>query len=148
MYIDRMTTETKTRPMEISLNWNAGLRFEAGNAKGLNQALDGDTETAFSPTESLLASLCGCLAIDVVMILQRMRQDLRGFSVKAQGERAEEAPRYFRKVHLVFQLEGNLTREKVDRAINLSFDKYCSVLHSLRKDLQVSHRVEIQAPQT
>ncbi len=130
--------------MEIILDWSEGLRFEARDEKGLKQALDGDAEAAFSPLEGLLASLCACLAIDVVMVLQKMRQDLRGFSVQAQGERRDEPPRYFRKIHLVFQLEGNLSQEKVDRAIDLSFDKYCSVLHSLREDLEVSRQVEIR----
>ncbi len=125
--------------MEVELRWaGAGLRFESGTAGGL--VIDGDAEAGPSPMQSLLLGLAGCMAVDVIMILEKMRVPLEGLTVRVEGERAPEPPRRFTQIRLVYETSGLAPAdgEKLDRAIELSRDKYCSVLHTLRPDTVVS----------
>ena len=98
--------------------------------------------------EALLCSLCGCMATDVVLILQTMRVDLQGLEVLAGGHREAEPPRFFNAIELEFKISGTVPRARVDRAIQLSFDKYCSVFHTLRPDLKLSWAVSENAPRS
>ncbi len=129
------------KPMRVDINWTGDLRFETTNDSGIKLQLDGDSETGFSPMQGLLSSLCGCMGIDVVLILQKMRADLRGMNVVARGERNNEPPKYFRNIDLEFEIDGSVPTERVEHAIKLSFDKYCSVFHTLRKDIEVNYRI-------
>jgi putative redox protein len=133
------------KPMRIDVNWTGDLRFESTNASDIKLQFDGDSKTGFSPMQGLLASLCGCMGVDVVLILRKMRADLRGINLVVQGERNGEPPKYFRKINLEFEVEGSIPTEKVDRAIKLSFDKYCSVFHTLRQDIELDYRVTIKS---
>lgn len=125
--------------MGVELDWQGeGLRFESSVAGG--GIIDGDAEVGPSPMQSVLLGLAGCMAVDVVMILQKMRVPLEGLKVRVAGERAPEPPRRFTQITLVYETRG-LAREdgeKLDRAIALSRDKYCSVLHTLRPDIALS----------
>ncbi len=96
--------------------------------------------------DALLLAVSGCMAIDVRMILEKSRVPLESLSVEASGERAEEPPRRFRTLVLTYRLRGPAAEDlpKVQRAVQLSRDKYCSVLHTLRPDLDVT--VEIALP--
>ena len=124
-------------PAKVTLAWLGDQRYRATNAAGAEIFLDSDRVAGLSPMESLLASVSGCMAIDVVMILEKMRLDLTSLHVEMEGERVETTPRYFRRVLFRFHIGGKVPKDKVERAIQLSFDKYCSVFHSLRKDLEV-----------
>ena len=77
------------------------------------------------------------MGIDIVMILEKMRTGFEGLSVSIEGERVSEPPRYFNRIRLVFRIRGDVPRDKADRAVRLSFDKYCSVFHTLRKDIDI-----------
>ncbi|NJF24777.1 OsmC family protein [Thermococcus sp. Bubb.Bath] len=83
-------------------------------------------EGGISPMKLLLLSVAGCTAYDVVMILQKMREPVEGLEVEISGERREEHPRIYNKVHLHYRIKGNVNPEKAKRAIELSQDKYCS----------------------
>lgn len=120
------------------LKWIQGRRFQATTPSGQGFTLDGDMAAGVSPMEALLAALCGCMGIDVVNILQKMRTDLQGLRVEATTVRNDQPPQYFKRIDLSFFVRGDIPREKIDRAIQLSFDTYCSVFHSLRKDLETS----------
>lgn len=133
------------KPMRIDINWTGDLRFETTNGSGIKLHLDGDSESGFSPMQGLLASLCGCMGIDVVLILRKMRADLRGMNVVVRGERNNDLPKYFRKIDLEFEVEGSVPTERVEHAIKLSFEKYCGVLHTLRKDIEIDYRVTIKS---
>jgi putative redox protein len=125
--------------MEVELRWQGeGLRFESGVPGG--GLIDGDAEAGPSPMQSLLLGLAGCMAVDVIMILQKMRVPLEGLTVRVAGERAPEPPRRFTSIDLIYETRGLAPEdgEKLDRAIALSREKYCSVLHTLRPDLAVS----------
>ena len=130
-------------PTRIELDWSEELRFEATNAQAQTLRLDSEGKDGVSPTESLLAAFAGCMAVDVVIILEKMRSKLQGLRIEIEGERAPEPPRYFQRVRLVFHLRGELERDRVERAVALSFDKYCSVFHTLRKDIELSTSIHV-----
>jgi putative redox protein len=125
--------------MNMTLRWSGeGLRFDTEGDSAI--VIDGDAKDGPSPMQALLLGLAGCMAVDVVMILQKMRVPLAGMTVRVEGERAPEPPRRFEKIRLVYETTG-LPREaedKLDHAIELSREKYCSVLHTLRPDIAIS----------
>jgi putative redox protein len=130
-------------PVELSLLWEGGLRFR-GDAKGRGLLLDGDSRAGVSPVEALGFALAACMASDVVHILGRQRATLRGCRVRFTGRRAETDPRRLLAVVTHFALQGELEPAQVERAIALSRDKYCSVWHSLKDDIefQTSYSIE------
>ena len=129
--------------MKIDLNWGGELLFTAATQDGREQTLDGGSEEGLSPVEALTASLAGCMAIDVIDILGKMREDVQALQVELEGERNNESPQYLKTVSMSFHIKGKANPEKVRRAIELSREKYCSVLHSLRSDLAFSYSFEI-----
>lgn len=133
---------TKPAP-SIELSWTGGESFAAKNPAGLELALDGESREGFSPTQALLASVGACMGIDVVLILKKMRLELEGVRVAVEGERMEEPPRYFRAIQIRFRIEGDVPRERAERAVALSLERYCSVFHTLRKDLEVTTAIEL-----
>lgn len=127
------------------LSWKKELEFTGKNGKGFETQMDGNTVAAPSPMELLLESIGGCSAIDVVMILQKMREPLERLEVRLEGDRNPVEPKYYTSIRVQFDLWGSLSAEKVMRAINLSFAKYCSVFHSLRKDLKLIAEFRVNA---
>lgn len=125
----------------VSLRWTGeGLRFEAEHASHNPFRVDGDGVTSHSPVQALLLALAGCMGADVVDIATKMRAGLAALELAVSGERNAEPPRYFTTIHIRFHARG-VTPEnhaKVQRAVDLSHEKYCSVFHTLRKDLQFS----------
>lgn len=134
-----------TDATRVTLSWASGERFDAENAAGLGLTLDGDGELGFSPTESLLAAFCACMGIDVVVILEKMRLALAGVHITVDGERMPDPPRYFHRLRVHFRVEGDVPRDKVERAVRLSYDKYCSVFHTLRRDLDIETIIDVEA---
>jgi len=101
-------------------------------------------EEGCSPTETLLLSVAGCISIDVVHILRKMRCEIASDEMAAEGSRRLSPPQYYESIDLMIHLSGKgITPAKVDRAIDLSLNKYCSVYHSLRKDLAVNVKYQI-----
>ncbi|EEB74882.1 OsmC family protein [Thermococcus sp. AM4] len=101
-------------------------------------------EGGISPMKLLLLSVAGCTAYDVVMILKKMREPVEGLEVEISGERREEHPRVYRKVHLHYRIYGNVREEKAKRAIELSQDKYCSAsAHMKLSGTEVTYSLEI-----
>ena len=122
--------------MQIRLEWTGGSTFSVRTPSGASVLLDREAEAGASPMEALLASLAGCMAIDVVLILERMRMPPARLEATVSGDRAEAHPRRFTRIRLEFTAFGGaVAPERLDRAVRLSFEKYCSVLHSLGKDL-------------
>lgn len=127
----------------IELTWASDQRFEARDASGVSLTLDGNTSSGFSPTEALLSSLAACMGIDVVMILEKMRVGFQGLSIMVEGERVAEPPHYFNRIRLRFRIRGPVQRDKAERAVELSFEKYCSVFHTLRNDINIDTVIEL-----
>lgn len=134
-----------TNVRQVRLRWTGeGLVFRGGPDDGPEVVVDSDGEAGLSPTQMLLASLAGCMAVDVRMILEKSRVPLDALEVEAVGERAPEPPRRFLSIRLTYRLSGpgEADEQKLQRAIDLSRDKYCSVLHSLDPEIEFDLRVE------
>ena len=121
-----------------SLTWERELIFHGRTQRGEEVDYDAQFQWGCSPTETLLMSVAGCLGIDVVSFLQKMRAVVTKFRIDYSGERNLTPPQYYKSMELIIHIAGeNITPKKLDRAISLSQEKYCSVYHSLRKDIDV-----------
>ncbi|MDF3834445.1 OsmC family protein [Cupriavidus basilensis] len=137
--------------MECKVTWMGtdGMSFVAQTGSGHIVAMDGAPEggghnLAPRPMEMVLLGTGGCTAYDVVLILKKSRQDVRGCSVKLEAERASEDPKVFTRINFHFTVSGrNLNPGAVERAIHLSHDKYCSASIMLAKTAEITHTVEI-----
>ena len=137
--------------MECTVRWAglSGMTFLAETGSGHVVAMDGAVEgggrdLAPRPMEMMLAGAGGCTAYDVVLILKRSRQDVRGCEVTLKSERAETDPKVFTKIHFHFTVSGrNLKPSMVERAIKLSHEKYCSASIMLEKTAALTHSFEI-----
>ena len=134
---------------KIVLNWKGNFRFEGKTEKGLSVNFDapakyGGEETAPSPMETVLASLAGCTGFDVVSIMKKKRQNISDFNVETEAERREEPPEVFTKIHIKYIVKGkNISKEALEKAIQLSYDKYCSVGAMLKKTAEITTSYEI-----
>ena len=136
-----------------TIRWQHAERFEAVTPSGHRLSLDSDREsnTGPGPMELLLAALGACTASDIVTILGKKQQKLESLEVSVSGERADEPPRVWTKLDVVFRVcghnaQGGLIDEKaVADAVRLSEEKYCSVAAMLRKTAQLTMRYEISA---
>lgn len=124
-------------PLEATLTWRGDLAFDA-SAVGHTVRLDSSNTTGASPMYALAFALAGCMAVDVVMILTKGRHELTALDVQFRGSRAEGPPAYFTEMTLHYELVGSAPEDAVQRAIELSREKYCSVLHSLRPDIRLT----------
>jgi len=135
--------------MECTVRWHDGMSFIAETGSGHLVAMDGAPEAggrnlAPRPMELLLAGAGGCTAFDVVMILQRGRQEVVGCAVRLTAERAEADPKVFTRIHFHFTVRGRaLKADAVERAIRLSAEKYCSASIMLGKTAELGHSWEI-----
>lgn len=129
----------------------APFRFDLQNPQGFTLSTDasvkaGGSEQGFRPMELLLAGLASCTSIDVVLILQKQKQTIDDYRVEVSGNRAEGTPSVFTDIHLHFVLSGDLDPKKVDRAIHLSLEKYCSAAAMLSQTAQITADFELTSP--
>ena len=128
----------------VVLTWQEGLRFTGGAPEGPSTSIDGENVTAPGPMLTLLLAAASCSGSDVVVILQKMRVQLRQLRIEASGVRREQEPRRYTAIHLDYHLGGEgLDRAKATRAIDLSLEKYCSVIHSLAPDLAITYALTL-----
>jgi len=128
----------------VALHWREGMVFEGGGAGRPAITVDGDSKVATSPVELLLLAAGTCTASDVVLILEKQRVRLRKLDLAVEGTRREEQPRRYTAIHFRFTVAGDGADEsKVRRAIDLSLEKYCSVVASLASDIPVTYDVTI-----
>ncbi|HEC98003.1 MAG TPA: OsmC family peroxiredoxin [Nitrospirae bacterium] len=121
-----------------TLTWDKDLIFVGRTQRGYEIDFDARGEWGCMPTESLLLSLTGCMGIDMVSFLRKMKCKLESFKIDLEGERNPTPPQYFKTIRMTVHLSGDgITEKKVQRAISLSHEKYCSVYHTLREDLKV-----------
>ncbi len=124
--------------VKATLSWDRNLIFVGRTNEGYEIEFDAHVQWGCKPTDALLLSLAGCMAIDVVMFLQKMKTEIANFKIDIIGERNPSPPQYFKAVEMILNIAGkNLDPKKVERAISLSHEKYCSVYNSLRKDMDV-----------
>jgi len=131
----------------VTVTWKGeGLLFGGRTERGsvdLVSALDAGADGA-RPMELLAVALGGCTAMDVLSILNKMRQPVEAFSIEVGGERAEEHPRRYTSLEVVYRFKGDLDEDKVARAIQLSETRYCSVAATLRSGVPITSRFEIE----
>jgi putative redox protein len=129
----------------VRLDWlGKGMRFRAVGIEPATPAieLDGDGKSGPSPMITLLFAAGACSASDVVSILEKMRARLAQVSVEVSGQRREEEPRRYVAVHYRYRISGDgVDQAQAERAVALSLEKYCSVVHSLAPDIKVTHEV-------
>jgi putative redox protein len=128
----------------VILNWQEGLRFAGGEPNGPATIIDGDNAAAPGPMLTLLLAAAACTGSDVVSILNKMRVAFDGLSIEASGTRRETEPKRYLAVHLEYRLSGSgIDPVKARRAIDLSLEKYCSVMHSLAPDIAVTYALSL-----
>ena len=134
----------------VNIKW-AGARMMLGvDSRGATVPIgfnrDADpTWSGIKPSDLLLLAAASCSAYDVVDILQKQREPLEGLDVQCTGEQIKEQPYKFLRVQLKYIIKGAVNPKKVERAIQLSEDKYCSVLATLRPSVEISSEYEIMA---
>lgn len=137
--------------MECTVRWqpDAGMAFNAETGSGHLLAMDGAPDgggrnLAPRPMETVLAGTGGCTAYDVVLILKRGRHDVRGCEVRLKAERAPADPKVFTRIHMHFVVRGRgLAQATVERAVQLSHEKYCSASAMLMKTAEMTTSLEI-----
>lgn len=135
--------------MDAKATWKHGLSFEGWATSGFTVNLGaapevGGENDGFRPMELLLVGLAGCTAMDVISILEKKRQQVTGFEVRAHAERANEHPKVFTEITLEYVVTGhNIDPEAVKRAVELSENKYCSAQAMLGKTANIQHKITI-----
>ncbi|MCX8030900.1 MAG: OsmC family protein [Thermodesulfovibrionales bacterium] len=131
-------TETAT------LEWDKDLIFVGRTQRGYEIEFDANLQWGCKPTDALVLALAGCTAIDVFVFLQKMQAEIKNFKISINAERNPTPPQYYKAIHMTITVKGqNIDSRKIERAISLSHEKYCSVYHSLRKDMDVKINYEI-----
>lgn len=135
--------------MKAQVKWTGGVAFEATADSGHVVIMDGAPESGgmnsgFRPMELVLVGLGGCTSFDVVGILKKSRQKVSGCVCELSAERADTTPKVFVRVHLHFVISGtDIEAARVERAVSLSAEKYCSAVAMFEKTATVTHDFEI-----
>ena len=128
-----------------SAKWTDKERFIGAATSGHAIVVDaGELKSGNSPMELVLVGLCGCTASDVVSILTKKRQRFTGVEVLAEGERADEPPRVYTAIKLLYRITGDVDRKAAEDAVRLSKDKYCSVSQMLQKTVKVTYEIRLE----
>ncbi len=131
---------------EVELRWTQKLQFVGTDSTQHSIVLssaDGQNGTGVKPSDLLLLAMGGCTAVDVVDILRKKRQPLRGLTVRVSGEQDADPPWIFRHIHVLYELHGTgLAAKAVEQAVALSEEKYCSVRATLA-NVQFTREVRI-----
>jgi putative redox protein len=129
-------------PTTIELVWERELVF-AGQSGPASMVLDSAGEAGPSPVQALAFALAGCMGMDVVHILRKGRLDLKGLKISLSAERAPEDPHRITAVAMEVTVTGDVPKDQIQRAIDLSHEKYCSVWHSMRQDIAFTTTIAI-----
>jgi len=135
-----MPQETK----RATVTWRGGMRFDSPAPGGSTILMDGDGRDGVSPVVALLLSAAACSGTDIVLILEKMRATIREFSIDTAGVRREDHPRRYVSIHFTFRLRGEgFDETQARRAVDLSLEKYCSVVQSLAPDIPVTYDLDL-----
>jgi len=135
--------------MESTITWTSGMSFNAaqdGHEIILDLPADmGGTDMGAKPKTLLLTGLGGCTAMDVVSILKKMHVNFDGLMINCSADLTEEHPKIFKSIHIRYEFKGNgLPKEKLEKAVNLSLEKYCGVSAMLARACPISHEIVIR----
>jgi putative redox protein len=135
--------------MKARVKWVQDRTFLGESGSGHSMVMDGDPagggrDLGVRPMEALLLGMGGCTAYDVVDILEKSRQTVEDCAIEIEAKRAEEIPKVFTKIVVRYIVTGrNLDPKKVERAVNLSAETYCSATIMLGKTAEITHEIEI-----
>ncbi len=131
--------------MNAKVKWDGDVRFQGTTGSGFEVMIDGELKQGPRPMELMLLGLGGCTSYDVVGILKKTRQDVVDCVAEIDAERADEVPSVFTKIHVKFVVSGrDLNPKKVERAVKLSAEQYCSASLMLEKGgVEITHSFEI-----
>lgn len=133
---------------ETRLDWKGEMAFETlvdGHLLRIDASEEaGGHDTGMRPKKLMLVALAGCTAMDVVSILKKMRVEPDDFHVRVDGQLSSESPKRYEKMHIIYEFRGeNLPVEKLQKAIELSQEKYCGVSATLRSSVELSFEIKI-----
>lgn len=123
----------------ITTKWLGNMAFESSNPSGLNLIMDAGPESGgegkgFRPKALMLSSLAGCSGLDVAMLIKKMKLEVEEFSIETSANLTDEHPKYYDAVTIEYHFWGsNLNEKKLQRAVDLSVEKYCGVMEMFRK---------------
>lgn len=133
----------------LDLNWTGKMSFEA-DMSGHKIVLDADPsvggeDKGVRPKPLMLLALAGCTAMDVVSILKKMRVEIEDFKVRVEADMTEEHPKHYSKMHVIYIFKGkDLPKDKIEKAVNLSDEKYCGVSAVYKKAMELTHEIRIE----
>ncbi|HEX3927618.1 MAG TPA: OsmC family protein [Gemmatimonadales bacterium] len=128
-----------------TLEWQGDFRFLAGGPSGPQVLIDGNSVEGPSPVVTLLLAAGACSGSDVVDILRKGKMEPSRFTLEVSGRRREDYPKRYTEIRMVFRVAGEgITEAKVRRAVDLSIEKYCSVVLSLNPDIPVTTEIVIE----
>ena len=143
-------TDMPAKPGPITpwaIRWTSGHLFESGPA-GRSHLIDGDSKVAPGPVETLLGAILSCSAVDVVDILAKRRTPVSAFEASASAHRRAEHPRRIMRLELQYRIDGEgIDVEGAERAIELAFEKYCTVAGSLGADIATTSQLILNGTQ-
>ena len=138
-----------TEKETVSTRWLEDMSFES-EINGHKIIIDATPEVGGKdlgprPKPMMLAALGGCTSMDVVSILNKMRVEFKSLNVVVEGELSEEHPKRFLKMHVIYEVEGeNLPLDKIQKAVNLSEDKYCGVSALYKEVLEMTSEIRLK----
>lgn len=127
----------------VELFQQGPYQFNCTNSSGKSAVIDGPVsigggEDGVRPMEMILMGLAGCSSFDLLSILKKQRQAVDHLYIKVNGDRSEDEPAVFTKIEMIFEIQGNVDQKKLDKALSLSVDKYCSVAKMLKPTVEIS----------
>lgn len=132
----------------INISWLDGLAFET-EVSGKKIVIDavekvGGKNRGPQPKPLMLVALAGCTGMDVISILNKMRVEIKKFSVRVEGDLTEEHPKHFTKMNIIYEFAGkNLKISRLEKAVNLSQDRYCGVSYNYRNAFELTYEIKV-----
>ena len=130
---------------KVQTTWKGGMLFESTNPGGnllINDGADSN-QVAYTPKALMLASLAGCSGLDVASLLKKMRAEVDEFTIDVEANLTDEHPKFYDKVKVIYNFYGtDFKKDKIEKSVNLSVERYCGVMEMFRKFAEVT--VEIK----
>ena len=125
---------------EVNTKWQSGLTFES--AIGDHKIIMDAEGKGPKPKPLLLSALAGCTGMDIASLIKKMKIEVEDFDIHVKAEMTEEHPKYYKKIHIVYTFSGdNLNTKKIERAVELSQEKYCGISEMLRKSSELTYEI-------
>ena len=136
----------------VVTSWKGNMLFDA-TVSGHHVIMDahpssGGEDKGCRPKELMLASLAGCTGMDVVSILKKMRVEITGLNIRVSADMTEEHPKHYDRMHIIYEFSGqDLDREKLEKAVQLSQERYCGVSYMYKKAMAVTYEISVISPE-